>query len=582
MKYQLLKRVFLVLVFSSFSAAALAGGGPEGVLLVVNPRSFSSLTIANYYAQLRNIPPQNVIFIPWKPRAQTADIDTFRQRILMPALKAMESRGLLGRIDCIAYSSDFPWGIALASDFQKFAEKLPLSASGEKPAWPKEITPVGSLTGLTCLFQSVAVGDEFYLTPNSNHYARLPLGPQHVPRSAGFRGDRQYGDDGEVLISGGRRYFLSMMLGVTAGRGNSIDEVIAGLRSSATADATHPRGTIYFLRNGDIRSKVRDAYFPAAVDALERLGVEGQILEGTVPLNKIDVQGLVMGTPNFDWKASGSTIRSGAICENFTSFGGVMSEGASQTPLSEFLRYGAAASSGTVTEPYSIARKFPSPMIQVHYARGCTVAEAFYQSVSSPYQLLIVGDPLCRPWADVPKVSVSGVEPGKTVQGTLTLKPSAAMPKSGSVSGFEIYLDGQQMAVSKVGGPLSLDTTKLADGWHELRVVAIGPEPIESQGRRIVSFRAANHGRTIEASLESKGLLRADKPVRITARSPGSVAIAAIQGSRFVGRVEGEEGQIEIPADTLGAGPVKLLVVGLGKGGVEMNVVAKPLEFTLD
>ena len=66
-----------------------------------------------------------------------------------------------------------------------------------------------------------------------------------------------------------------------------------------------------------------------------------------------------------------------------------MSQGAGQTPLSEFLRFGAAGASGTVTEPYSPSpTKFPSPMIQVHYARGCTLAEAFYQSVSGPYQLL--------------------------------------------------------------------------------------------------------------------------------------------------------------------------------------------------
>ena len=86
-----------------------------------------------------------------------------------------------------------------------------------------------------------------------------------------------------------------------------------------------------------------------------------------------------------------------------------MSSGASQTPLSEFLRYGAAGASGTVTEPYAIAEKFPHPMLQVHYARGCTLAEAFYQSVCGPYQLLIVGDPLCRPWANIPKVTVAGL-----------------------------------------------------------------------------------------------------------------------------------------------------------------------------
>ncbi len=172
-----------------------------------------------------------------------------------------------------------------------------------------------------------------------------------------------------------------------------------------TADGTHPKETIYLVRNDDIRSKVRHDLFPDVVRELAKLGVAAEILEGTVPLNKDDVQGLVMGTADFDWKASGSTILPGAICEHFTSFGGVMTAGADQTPLSEFLRYGAAGASGTVTEPYAIPHKFPSPMIQVHYARGCTLAEAFYQSVHGPYQLLIVGDPLCRPWADIPQVS---------------------------------------------------------------------------------------------------------------------------------------------------------------------------------
>ena len=54
--------------------------------------------------------------------------------------------------------------------------------------------------------------------------------------------------------------------------------------------------------------------------------------------------------------------------------------------------------------------KFPLPSIQLHYVRGCSLAEAFYQSVSGPYQLLIVGDPLCQPWAVIPKITVAGVK----------------------------------------------------------------------------------------------------------------------------------------------------------------------------
>jgi hypothetical protein len=427
----------------------------------------------------------------------------------------------------------------------------------------------------------VLAGHPAYIQLQSNHYMRLPVPEQRDASSIGFRGDRLYGPKGEVVASSGQRYFLSMMLGVTAGRGNSLSEVLRYLQQSAAADGTHPKGTIYFVQNGDIRSKVRDSLFPGAVRELRNLGVAAEILEGTVPLNKNDVQGVMMGTVAFDWKASGSTILPGAICEHFTSFGGVMN-GHDQTPLSEFLRYGAAGASGAVTEPYSIPHKFPSPMIQVHYACGCSLAEAFYQSVYGPYQLLIVGDPLCRPWADIPQVSVTGIAPGATVHGTLTLKPAATLPGGKPVESFTLFFDGRRVAECPPGGTLTFDTTPLPDGGHELRVVAVGPAPIESQGRQIIPVRLENHGRKIEASLATKGPLRSNAPMTIAVRSPGSIGIVAIQGSRVVGRVAGEQGRIEIPANTLGAGPVQLRVAGLGEGGMQTNVMAEPLEFTVE
>jgi hypothetical protein len=258
-----------------------------------------------------------------------------------------------------------------------------------------------------------------------------------------------------------------------------------------------------------------------------------------------------------------------------------MSPGASQTPLSEFIRHGAAGSCGAVTEPYAIINKFPVPFVQVHYARGCTLAEAFYQSVWGPYQLLIVGDPLCRPWASIPHVSVAGVKAGETVHGRLKLEPSAAPTDKVRASRFELFVDGVRLSACKPGETLSLDTTILADGYHELRVVAVGLPPIESQGRRIIPLRSANHGRKIEASLVGDEPWRADKPITIAVRSPDSIGIAALDGSNVVGRISGDSGKIEIPANTLGTGPVRIRVIGLGSGAPSSNAVADPLELKL-
>ena len=145
------------------------------------------------------------------------------------------------------------------------------------------------------------------------------------------------------------------------------------------ADFTRPSGTFYFAANGDVRAKTRQPKFQQAVNALQDMGYRSEIIKSKLPKEKDDVLGFTAGTSNYDWGKSGSTIMPGAICENLTSYGGRLGVIGGQTKLNEFLRYGAGGSSGTVVEPYAVGYKFPSPMIHVHYARGCSLAEAFYQ-----------------------------------------------------------------------------------------------------------------------------------------------------------------------------------------------------------
>ena len=189
------------------------------------------------------------------------------------------------------------------------------------------------------------------------------------------------------------------------------------------------------------------------------------------------------GVADFSWASSKSKILPGAICENFTSFGGIMAEGSTQTPLTEFLRYGAAGSSGTIVEPMALAEKFPWPLLHVHYARGCSLAEAYYQSVFAPAQLLIVGDPLCRPWAGIPAVQAEGVKPDGKVSGTIRLTPTAKVPNEGTVDRFELFVDGRRVTSAAPGESLHWDTNSDADGYHELRVVAIDASSVQTTGR---------------------------------------------------------------------------------------------------
>jgi uncharacterized protein (TIGR03790 family) len=528
----------------------------------VNTASESSKTVANHYISLRDIPPNNVFYVEWKGGLELCNARFFRSVVLLPALKAIGERGLAAQIDYLVYSSDFPWRVG----FQ------PLFPDDE---FPENFPPYGSVTGVTYLAPYLAPeeANPAIVMPNVNWYVpQLNDKNLHhceqigsVP-SRGFRSRYLWDKSGERTDDpkNGQRYLLSAILGVTRGRANTVQEVIHYLTRAKAADGTRPQGTIYFMRNGDVRSRVRHGCFDEIAAAISRQGVQARVLQGTIPTGAKDVAGIMAGTERFNMAASGNVILPGAICEHLTSAGGILSTAGYQTPLSDFLRAGAAGASGTVYEPRDLQAKFPLPSMQLHYIRGCSLAEAFYQSVSGPYQLLIVGDPLCQPWATFPTVSIEGLKPNETVQGTITLALRGQGAGGKSMGPLELMVDGRLVARAPAGASLTLNTAKLADGYHELRVVGAHADPIETQGRAIVPFTVNNSSRLLKLDVSPAGQVQSDGFVRVTVHQPGASAIVIRQNSRQIARVEGESGTVEISAGSLGTGPTTLRAMSEG------------------
>jgi hypothetical protein len=403
--------------------------------------------------------------------------------------------------------------------------------------------------------------------PTVNWYVPGPIDPnvvacqrlENVPSRA-FRSRYLWDQNGKrtETENSGQRYLLCTTLGITRGRGNTVDEVVSYLRRSVAADGTRPRGAIYYMWNRDVRSAARDKCFANVAAQINQSGARANVKQGRLPDGAKDVAGLMAGIESFDLAASQIKILPGAICEHLTSAGGVMTAGAHQTPLTEFLRHGAAGASGTVTEPRAIQAKFPLPSLHLHYVRGCSLAESFYQSVSGPYQLLVVGDPLCQPWAVPPSVTVQGISDPKNVSGTLSMTPSQGAVGGRPIGAFEVFVDGRLVSRNAPGKTLTLDTTKLPDGFHELRVVGIRADTIETQGRQIVPIMVRNHAAAVEFEVAPRPGVSHLGKLKIRVRQPGATSIAIRQNSREVGRVQGEAGELEIPAATLGHGPTTL------------------------
>lgn len=601
-------RVVAVLATLLASAAAVAGGGPESVLVVVNTRSQVSLEVANHYVRLRNIPASNVVAIAYDGPREAISGERFRREILTPILTAIDRRRLAVQIDAVAYCPDFPWRIELERDYPK----------GTKFA--KQLRPIASLTGATFLWPFVQAKSPGVVSFDSNWCVAPPTaaaaslnGAQCVRDlpavSRSLHGRDRWAAPGKkaAFRKPGRRYLMATMLGVTTGRGNTLDEVLACLRRAVEADATPPTGTFYFMRNRDIRSKTRHNCYEGVAAALRAMGAKAVVAQGKVPKGKTDVAGMTLGSADLGLDAAAIRVQPGALCEHLTSFGGVLKRNAGQTPLSELIRYGAAGASGTVFEPYSVQAKFPLPSLQLHYRRGVTLAEAFYQSVQSPYQLLIVGDPICQPWASRPSLTVEGwpgghaptdlsmlglkelglKELGLTVSPTespasaaggdpadegegepaaVRLRPVVS-GSEGAGSGFwEFYVDGRMRMRLPSGQEASFSATDLGPGWHELRCVGVAGDPIEATTRKIGSIfidSAGPEGSPGEVSLSASV---EGSEAQLAVSAPGGERIELFHNARRVGEISGDQGEATLATAVLGRGPVRLQAVAQPSG----------------
>ena len=410
----------------------------------------------------------------------------------------------------------------------------------------------------------------------------IPPLPFHHGPTAGFRSSYLWGRNGMINSTSdqGNRYVLSTILAVNRNRGTNEQETLDYLRRSIRADGTKPSGKFYFTKTNNIRTKTREKGIDEAIEELKALGHDSVVVNARVPAGKFDMVGCSVGTPKFNFLNSKSLIRPGAICENLTSYGGRFMLDKTQTLLSEFLRHGAAGSSGTIVEPYAIQAKFPHPRIHVHYARGCTLAESFYQSVAGPFQLLIVGDALCRPWGNIPKLKLSGkIMGGKEINGDLAIN-IAVEDKPYPVRLIEMYLGGR--LIQRIGrsdlGKVTVNTETMPDGYHEFRFVAVASDIVSSRGSVIAPVMINNRNQKVSLSAKS---ISADVEgeFKFSINAPGADRIQFFHNGRLLHNVEKESDQFSIPAFHFGRGRVR--VIAIGRFDDDQYVSSRPLELEI-
>lgn len=414
------------------AAASSHAIGPHEVLLLVNGASAESASIGAGYARDRGIPPLNVVSLDiplvdgHAPVAMTAA--AFGSLIWTPATNAIRSRGI-EHVVAWVFSTEFPARI--------------------------DCDPPVSLQGLVFARNRMPPPD------------RVNDGMYESPLFAGPVNDKGAGRRPQTLdvMADWLREEMpvpSMTLGFTGPRGNAPADVRRCLERGRTSFATAPTGTVFFVTSGDVRSKCRDWQFAGAARELRSLGV-GSVVTDVFPSRCPSVAGIMTGASEVD-PGRGNVFLPGSIGEHLTSLAAAF-DSAHQTKVSAWIEAGACASAGTVCEPRSIWTKFPDARLFVYYASGCCAIESFYQSVRSPLQLMVVGDPLACPWGKRDVARVEGparVRKGDRAAFSLRVESADARP----FVAFLWLLDGHPRGG---GDRFDLDTAGLPAGHHTLR-----------------------------------------------------------------------------------------------------------------
>lgn len=354
----------------------------------------------------------------------------------------------------------------------------------------------------------------------------------------------------------GVRHLMSCMLGALDPRGSTLNEAILVLRSAAQSDQTFPEGEFWFTKTGDVRSKTR---FPGIVNALTWLNSvdkKGRVVTSKVPTEKGSLAGLMLGTPSMNLAGRRWSFVPGAISDNLTSYGANY-ETEAQTKMTDLLHCGAVMTSGSVSEPFALQQKFPLPVMYGFYAGGASAIESFYLSIASPYQTLIVGDPVAAPFASVAP-DRSGFRLGENKNEFLVgWKPQKLSdPKSHAIA-TELYMDGKLLRRSKPERTKNIKVNGVPDGWWPLRLTLLSRDPMRPRSVRTNWIRLGD-STAIPIATPMEGSVRVS--------CVGASEIALMHHNEVVTKINGFDAEIDMDPNKWGAGPVRVRPIALVDG----------------
>lgn len=545
----------LVCATAGPAAVCADSAGGERVLLLIDPQDADSVAIGNHYATVRRIPSSHIIYIP----LAATDYQEFASNQIPAILGTLRARKIDSQIDFVVVASSQVYRYAAAGLVKESAS----ICSGN----PVNHISLTSALATARFAGHILAGDamaDFGLTTTvkNGYYAE-------DDSSFAFSGADRWLNGVPTQDAMGRRFFIASMLGYTGAGGNTVDEIKAMIDRSDAADGTNPVGAFYYMVTDDIvRTAPREPFFDAATNAIEQMGGDAVRMNGLVPPMGVDVLGIMTGTNSWSVQPGDLTLAAGAFCDHLTSFAADFGN-PSQTKISDWIRIGASGSHGTVEEPCAVAGKFPHPRMHVHYFSGLTLGESVYRSLEYiPLQTLVYGDPLTRPFASLPLVTVTDPleDPATGFVEVVPMFPGGGME---DIDRIELHIDGIEIADLPPGLSFFFNSAQFCDGSHELRLVAIGDLNKSIRGDWRGTFEIANLRRSIISDIEPKdGDVTTSFLIKGIATSSSEVKQIRIKvNDRVMAVVDGAIGAAPVAGFLMGEGSVKVVAEALYADG---------------
>ncbi|MFA7257057.1 MAG: TIGR03790 family protein [Kiritimatiellales bacterium] len=556
-KSKLWDSVFFIRYFAVLLVAVLvppfqaAAQMPHRVAVLVNENSQDSKKAANVFMALHGVPgcnridlniPESIV----KGRAECTP-DEFLQYIYEPVQKLIEERGLTHQVLAWVYSVDFPIRAVTSPNDRRQMSLMGLTFT----------------RGIIPAVEMIEKGQ--FLSPLFAGPAKEG-GPKNPSRSFD-------------MLSAGLKEKMplpSMMLGYTGENGTDMDTVLHCIENGIQARQSGAAHPVLLVQTDDkARSGPREWQYAEVKTELKLRGGFAEIYTNQ-PSAQTNLLGVLTGAATVK-PADFGTFIPGAFAEHLTSWSAEFQK--PQTKCTEWLKAGATVTAGMVTEPYNNWVKFPHARFFVHYASGCSAMESFYQSILSPVQVLLLGDPLSQiTWLPV-QIRTIGL--GKEISSSLdsAFVAEAKFPIQAPTL-YSALFDGKQIKDPDGITLIEIPFKTAGDGYHEIRIIAQAFLPVTPGGFKDFPVIINKKGRSLNITGMNNG-----SPHQIVVKaaingkeSPKEIIL--LWNGRELDRKPYTDG-IELSFDkrTIGEGPNRIQAVSVYEDGMEVR--SAPVSFAV-